>query len=97
MLNMHQGDSAHACVDAPAQEACDDGDGLGGARRPREGCLDRRQGVLIEHVRVLEDVRRGQAYAEGIVLPCGHPLMRQNSIFWSHKLQLFCPLLPSAR
>ena len=78
MLNVCQGDSANACVDAPAQEARDDGDGLGGAGRPCQSCSDRRQGVLIEHVRILEVVCRCQAYAEGVVLPRGHPLVSQR-------------------
>lgn len=67
------------CIYATAKKACDDWDGFGCTRRPGKGSLQGRQGLIIQHVCILEVVSGCHAYAECIVLPCGHALHSQRS------------------
>ena len=80
---------SHTCVDATAKEASDDGDGSGRARRPGKGSLEGRQGLAVQHIRILKVVGGCHAYAERVMLPCGHTLQLSRLSVQIMNVQLF--------
>lgn len=66
-------------IDAAPQEACDDGDGLGGAGGSSEGGLDGGQCLGVDHLGILEVVGRCHADGECVVLICSNALGAQEA------------------